>query len=107
MTAGLGQQLWLGLLSGVVLTVFSTGLVLLFGVMRVVNMAHGALFMLGAMFTFDIQSRLGHPLPQLRSSASSGSASPALRSTDSRCGPWSEGTPPVLRALRLPRYWRQ
>lgn len=61
MTAGLGQQLWLGLLSGVVLTVFATGLVLLFGVMRVVNMAHGALFMLGAMFTFTFQARLGLP----------------------------------------------
>jgi branched-chain amino acid transport system permease protein len=59
--AGLGQQLWLGLLSGVVLTVFSTGLVLLFGVMRVVNMAHGALYMLGAMFTYTAQSHLGVP----------------------------------------------
>jgi branched-chain amino acid transport system permease protein len=61
LSAGLGQQIWLGLLSGVVLTVFCTGLVLLFGVMRVVNMAHGALFMLGAMFTFEAQSRLGLP----------------------------------------------
>jgi branched-chain amino acid transport system permease protein len=60
-TAGLAEQLWLGILSGVVLSVFSTGLVLLFGVMRVVNMAHGALYMLGAMLTYQIQKSAGLP----------------------------------------------
>jgi branched-chain amino acid transport system permease protein len=61
-TAGLAEQLWLGILSGVVLAVFSTGLVLLFGVMRVVNMAHGALYMLGAMLTYQLQQSTGLPL---------------------------------------------
>jgi branched-chain amino acid transport system permease protein len=60
-TAGLGEQLWLGLLNGVIVVVFATGLVVLFGVMRVVNMAHGAFFMLGAMSVFACQKWLHTP----------------------------------------------
>jgi branched-chain amino acid transport system permease protein len=55
------DQLWLGLVSGVVLAVFCIGLVVLFGVMRVVNMAHGALFMAGAVGAALLQAALDLP----------------------------------------------
>jgi len=55
----LGQQLWTGLVNGGVYVMLASGLSLVFGVMRVINMAHGELSMLGAMVTFSILSVFG------------------------------------------------
>lgn len=50
----LGQQVWNGLLTGVAYSVFAVGLTLIFGVLRVINMAHGELYMLGGMLLYTI-----------------------------------------------------
>ena len=43
-----------GLVQASVLTLTALGLSLVFGVMRVVNVAHGEFFMLGAVFAYAI-----------------------------------------------------
>jgi branched-chain amino acid transport system permease protein len=48
-----------GLVQASVLTLTALGLSLVFGVMRVVNVAHGEFFMLGAVFAYGIASLLG------------------------------------------------
>ena len=63
---GLGPYLFLAILEGLVqasvLTVTAVGLSLVFGVMRVVNVAHGEFFMLGAVFAWFVSNLLpGHP----------------------------------------------
>ncbi len=55
----IGQQLWNGLLNGSIYVIFAAGLSLVFGVMRVINMAHGELTMLGAMLLYTVTSWLG------------------------------------------------
>lgn len=59
---GLGPYLFLAILEGLVqasvLTVTAVGLSLVFGVMRVVNVAHGEFFMLGAVFAWFVSSLL-------------------------------------------------
>jgi len=51
-----------GLVQASVLTLTALGLSLVFGVMRVVNVAHGEFFMLGAVFAYAVASQLGgHP----------------------------------------------
>lgn len=55
----IGQQLWNGLLNGSIYVIFAAGLSLVFGVMRVINMAHGELTMLGAMLLYTATSLLG------------------------------------------------
>jgi branched-chain amino acid transport system permease protein len=63
---GLGPYLFLAILEGLVqasvLTVTAVGLSLVFGVMRVVNVAHGEFFMLGAVIAWFVATLLGaHP----------------------------------------------
>ena len=48
-----------GLVQASVLTLTALGLSLVFGVMRVVNVAHGEFFMLGAVFAYGVASWLG------------------------------------------------
>ncbi len=48
-----------GLVQASVLTLTALGLSLVFGVMRVVNVAHGEFFMLGAVFAYGIANALG------------------------------------------------
>jgi len=52
-------QLLNGLVYGSLLYVLSVGLVLIFGLRRVVNFAHGALFMLGAYVGYTVNSVAG------------------------------------------------
>ena len=54
----LGQQLWNGLLNASIYVIFAAGLSLVFGVMRVINMAHGELTMLGAMLLYTVTNLL-------------------------------------------------
>jgi branched-chain amino acid transport system permease protein len=55
----LGQQIWYGLVTGGAYVVFASGLTLAFGVMRIINMAHGELCMLGAMLVYTLMAFLG------------------------------------------------
>ena len=55
----IGQQLWNGLLNGSIYVIFAAGLSLVFGVMRVINMAHGELTMLGAMLLYTVTNVVG------------------------------------------------
>lgn len=53
-------QLLNGLVYGGLLYVMAVGLVLIFGLRRVVNFAHGSLFMLGAYVGFSVASLFGY-----------------------------------------------
>lgn len=52
-------QVMLGLVNGAFYAVLSLGLAIIFGLLRVVNFAHGAFFMLGAFIAFLIGRNLG------------------------------------------------
>src|SRR3954467_14262489 len=57
--AMIGQVVISGILSGVLYSMVALGLALIFGVMRIINVAHGPLLMLGAYTTFFLYSQLG------------------------------------------------
>jgi branched-chain amino acid transport system permease protein len=52
-------QLTLGLVNGCFYAMLSLGLAVIFGMLRVINFAHGAMFMLGALLTWAGQNYLG------------------------------------------------
>ena len=102
------QNLWYGLSLGSVLLLAAIGLAITFGVMGVINMAHGEMVMLGAYTTYVVQDAHPHQLSRpvrlfarLRraaglsrrrpSSASSSSARSSASSTDGR---WKPCSPP-------------
>ena len=49
-----------GLKIGMLLFLVASGLTLVFGVLGVINFAHGALYMLGAYFSWQVMSLTGH-----------------------------------------------
>lgn len=53
-------QIVLGLGSGAVLFLIASGLTLIFGALRIVNFAHGSLYMLGAYVAFELSSVIGY-----------------------------------------------
>ena len=57
------QNVWYGLSLGSVLLLAAIGLAITFGVMGIINMAHGEMVMLGAYTTFAVQewARTSHP----------------------------------------------
>ncbi len=57
--AGLLAQILNGLQYGLLLFLISSGLTLIFGVMRVINLAHGSLFMLGAYLAYTVAGATG------------------------------------------------
>ncbi|MFT3974754.1 MAG: urea ABC transporter permease subunit UrtB [Amaricoccus sp.] len=61
----LAQNLWFGLSLGSVLLLAAVGLAITFGVMGVINMAHGELIMIGAYTTFVTQELIRTHAPQL------------------------------------------
>lgn len=56
---GLMSQLLLGLVNGSFYAILSLGLAVIFGLLNVINFAHGALFMLGAMCTWMAMNYFG------------------------------------------------
>lgn len=54
-----------GVVTGFVLALTAVGLSIVFGVMRIVNVAHGEFFMLGAIVTWYVATATGHYLPAL------------------------------------------
>jgi branched-chain amino acid transport system permease protein len=54
-----GQQVANGLVNGMNYVLISTGLTLVFGVLRVINFAHGEFYMLGAFLTYYGMAALG------------------------------------------------
>jgi branched-chain amino acid transport system permease protein len=53
------QTVLLGLLYGGVYALLASGLTLIFGVMRIINVAHGAFLVLAALFTFELWRQTG------------------------------------------------
>jgi urea transport system permease protein len=62
---GAAQNVWFGLSLGSVLMLAAIGLAITFGVMGVINMAHGELVMLGAYTTFAVQETIRLHAPEL------------------------------------------
>ena len=58
----LGQQLVNALSLGCVYALFALGFTLVFGVLGVINLSHGAVFMVGAYAAFQVVTKLGWPL---------------------------------------------
>ncbi|MDQ0313844.1 urea ABC transporter permease subunit UrtB [Amorphus orientalis] len=59
------QNIWFGLSLGSVLLLAAIGLAITFGVMGVINMAHGEMVMLGAYTTFVVQEVIRQNFPEL------------------------------------------
>src|SRR6202049_866502 len=55
------SQLLLGLINGSFYALLSLGLAVIFGMLRVINFAHGALYMLGAFVSWWLSITLGVP----------------------------------------------
>lgn len=62
---GMGQNVWYGVSLGSVLLLAAIGLAITFGVMGVINMAHGEMVMLGAYTTFLVQEIIRNSMPEL------------------------------------------
>ena len=60
-----GQNVWYGLSLGSVLLLAAIGLAITFGVMGVINMAHGEMVMIGAYVTFVVQETIRQNYPGL------------------------------------------
>ena len=54
-------QLLIGLINGSFYALLSLGLAVIFGLLRVINFAHGALYMLGAFVAYLLLAELGIP----------------------------------------------
>ena len=52
-------QLLLGLINGAFYALLSLGLAIIFGMLNIINFAHGALFMVGAFVAWMLQNYLG------------------------------------------------
>ena len=61
----IGAERWYGLSLGSVLLLAAIGLAITFGVMGVINMAHGEMVMLGAYTTFVVQEVIRTHIPAL------------------------------------------
>lgn len=62
---GVAQNVWYGLSLGSVLLLAAIGLAITFGVMGVINMAHGEMVMLGAYTTYVVQEMIRNLAPAL------------------------------------------
>jgi len=62
---GVAQNVWYGISLGSVLLLAAIGLAITFGVMGVINMAHGEMVMLGAYTTFTVQEIIRRSFPAM------------------------------------------
>ncbi|HTJ56644.1 MAG TPA: urea ABC transporter permease subunit UrtB [Devosiaceae bacterium] len=62
---GIGQNVWYGISLGSVLLLAAIGLAITFGVMGVINMAHGEMVMLGAYTTYVVENLVNELAPGL------------------------------------------
>lgn len=58
-TAALAQQILVGLSRTTILFIVASGLSLVLGVLRIPNIAHGSLYMIGAFMTYTVAAALG------------------------------------------------
>ncbi len=65
-------QLLNGVQYGMLLFLIASGLTLTFGVMGIINLAHGAFFMIGAYLAFQFTRYWGWPLPAAYAAAVAG-----------------------------------
>ena len=61
----MAQNIWYGVSMGSVLLLAAIGLAITFGVMGVINMAHGEMVMIGAYTTFTVQDIIRRNFPEL------------------------------------------
>ncbi len=61
----MGQNIWYGISLGSVLLLAAIGLAITFGVMGIINMAHGEMVMIGAYSTFVVQQVIRTNYPEL------------------------------------------
>jgi len=71
------------------LFVVASGFTLIFGLMRVVNMAHGSLYLLGGYFAFDFQQHFAHGLGG------------GFALTSAQVGVWQWVVPAILASLAI------
>jgi urea transport system permease protein len=62
---GIAQNIWYGVSLGSVLLLAAIGLAITFGVMGVINMAHGEMVMIGAYTTFTVQEVIRRNFPDV------------------------------------------
>ena len=91
----LPQQLINGLTIGSVYALIALGYTMVYGVLQLINFAHGDLFMLGAMIAVFVLSGMA-VTEGLRSS----SPSPCSSASSSCAWPWSRGWASVLSGWR-------
>jgi branched-subunit amino acid ABC-type transport system permease component len=60
--SALGQQILVGLSRTTILFIVSSGLSLILGVLRIPNVSHGSLYMLGAFATYSVATLIGGTL---------------------------------------------
>jgi len=60
-STALQQQLLVGLSRTTILFIVSSGLTLVLGVLRIPNIAHGSLYMIGAFLTYSVAAAVGGP----------------------------------------------
>ncbi|GAC1383691.1 MAG: branched-chain amino acid ABC transporter permease [Herpetosiphon sp.] len=53
------QQLWIGLINGAIIAIIALGYTMVYGIIELINFAHGDVFMLGAFFTLILLSLTG------------------------------------------------
>jgi len=53
------QQLWVGLINGAIIAIISLGYTMVYGIIELINFAHGDVFMLGTFVTLIILAMLG------------------------------------------------
>ena len=74
----LARQTLAGVSTGMLLFIISAGLSLIFGVLRILNFAHGALFMLGALIAVSVAALLPDPLAGFAAALAGAAAGLAL-----------------------------
>ena len=98
---GLLTQVLNGLTIGAILMLIAMGLTVIFGLMGVVNFAHGALYMLGAYLGLEVVQATGQMWIAIIVAPRSGFRAPRPATTSTGCGLDS-----MLSEWGAERWWR-